>query len=153
ATGAAYTNVLAAMGAALPGTPLGLEIDGSTDPAGAVASVAGAPATLVLFRPAPTRATGAWTTADLAQMTEPSPAPRLLLDGAPAPFGTTIKNPACSASIAGVLLDNVTDATKTSLRTTIQSAQRGAFVCPGVASQALPSNVEWPSALTATPVS
>ena len=153
ATGAAYTNALAAIGAALPGTPLALEIDGSTDPSGAVASVAGAPATLVLFRPAPATSAGAWTTADLARLTDAFPDTPLLLDGAPAPYGTTIKNAACSTNIAGVLFDRVTDAAKTSLRTTIQSAQRGAFVCPGVASQALPSDVEWPTALTDAPVS
>jgi len=153
ATGAAYTNALAAIGAARPGTPLALEIDGSTDPSGAVASVAGAPATLVLFRPAPTRTTGLWTTADLARLTDAFPDTPLLLDGAPAPYGTTIKSAACSTNIAGVLFDRVTDAAKPSLRTTIQSAQRGTFVCPGVASQALPSNLEWPTALTSAPAS
>jgi hypothetical protein len=153
ATGAAYTNALAAIDAALPSTPLGLMIDGSTDPAGAVASVAGAPARIVLFRPAPVRAAGNWTTADLPQLASAFPDAPVVVDGAPLPFGSTIKSASCTPGIAGVLFDRVTDAARPALRATIAAARRGSFVCPGITADAQPLALEFPTTLTPAPAS
>jgi D-glucuronyl C5-epimerase C-terminus len=148
ATGAAYTSALAAISAALPTTPLGLEINGATDPARAVASLAGAPVAVVLFRPAPARAAATWTTADLQQLASAFPDAPVVIDGVPAPFGATLKSLSCTAGVAGVLFDRVTDATRPALRATVTTARRGAFVCPGVSVDAQPTVLVFPTAVT-----
>ncbi|MDX6474984.1 MAG: hypothetical protein QOH95_495, partial [Gaiellaceae bacterium] len=86
ATGQAYQAALAAIGAALPDTPLGLAIDGAADPSGAVAALAGAAVAFVAFRPAPVPASGLWTLADLSQITDAFSGAQIVLDGVPAPY-------------------------------------------------------------------
>jgi hypothetical protein len=147
-TGPAYASALAALGQVLPGVPLGLAVDGSTDPAGAVAATAGAPVAVVAFRPAPARKTGAWTTADVAQLTDAFSGARIVIDGAPAPFADQVKAASCNSAFSAVLLDRLADATKAALRGTIQAAQRGGIVCPGLNAQALPFEIQYPQALT-----
>jgi len=50
--------------------------------------------------------------------------------------------------VSAVLLDRLSDATRPGLRSTIGTAERGAFVCPGVTAEALPFDVQYPTALT-----
>jgi hypothetical protein len=151
-TGAAYATALGALQAALPTTPLGLAIDGSTDPAGAVAALAGAAVPSVAFRPAATRGTGVWTLADVAQVRDAFPDAEILVDGAPAPYAATIKTAACTPDVGGVLLDRLPDLTRPTVRATARTAEHGAVVCPGLAAQALPFDVQFPAALTPAPL-
>ena len=46
------------------------------------------------------------------------------------------------------MLDGLSDARRASFRPTIATAVRGAFVCPGVSTEALPYEVEYPTTLT-----
>jgi len=71
-----------------------------------------------------------------------------VIDGAPALYAATLKTAACAPNVSGVLLDRLTDATRAGLRPTIGTAERGAFVCPGVAAEAQPFEVQYPTALT-----
>ena len=152
ATGAAYVSALAAIDSALPETPLGLPIDGSADPAGAVAASAGAPVEFIHFRPAATAGPRVWTYAALPQLTDAFPDALVVLDGVPAPFTDLIKASSCTTVVTGVLLDRLTDATRASVLSTIRTAQRGGFVCPGVAAEAVPFDVQFPAALAPQPI-
>jgi hypothetical protein len=147
ATGTAYVTALAAIDSALPQTPLGLPIDGNVDPASAVAASAGAPVEFVDFRPAATPGPRVWTYAALPQLTDAFPDAQVVLDGVPAPFTDLIKTSSCTAGIAGVLLDRLEDATRQSVLSTIRTAQRGGFVCPGVAAEAAPFDVQFPTTI------
>jgi hypothetical protein len=50
--------------------------------------------------------------------------------------------------VSAVLFDRLTDATRAGLRPTIGTAERGAFVCPGVTAEAQPFQVKYPTELT-----
>jgi D-glucuronyl C5-epimerase-like protein len=152
ATGAAYVSALAVIDSALPATPLGLPIDGSADPAAAVAASAGAPVEFVDFRPAVTTGPRVWTYAALPQLADAFPDAQILLDGVPAPFTDLIKASSCTTAVTGVLLDRLTDATRPSVLSTIQTAQRGGFVCPGFSAEAAPFDVQFPAALAPQPI-
>jgi D-glucuronyl C5-epimerase C-terminus len=152
ATGAAYVSALAVIDSALPATPLGLPIDGSTDPAAAVAASAGAPVEFVDFRPASTPGPRLWTYAALPQLADAFPDAQFVLDGVPAPFTDLIKASSCTTTVTGVLLDRLTDATRPSVLSTIQTAQRGGFVCPGFTAEAAPFDVQFPAALAPQPI-
>jgi hypothetical protein len=152
ATGADYVAALTAMRAALPATPLGVAIDGSVDPAGAVSALAGAALEVVAFRPAAESATGLWTLADVEQVRSAFPDSSLVVDGAPAPYVAALKTAACTAGIAGVVFDRVGDLTRAGVPAAIRTAQQGAFICPGSSFDALPVAIEYPTALTAAPV-
>jgi hypothetical protein len=71
-----------------------------------------------------------------------------VIDGVPAPYATTLKTAACAPNVSAVLLDRLSDATRTGFRSTIETAERGAFVCPGATVDALPYEVQFPTALT-----
>ena len=71
-----------------------------------------------------------------------------MIDGAPAPFADTLKTAACGTDVSAVLFDRLSDATRPGLRSTIATAERGAFVCPGLSAEALPFEIQYPSALT-----
>jgi hypothetical protein len=152
ATGTAYVTALAAIDVALPATPLGLPIDGATDPAGAVAASAGAPVEFVDFRPATTPGPRVWTYAALGQLTDAFPDAKIVLDGVPAPFTDLIKASSCTTTVTGVLLDRLADATRVSVLSTIRTAQRGGFVCPGAPAEAAPFDVQFPAALAPQPI-
>jgi hypothetical protein len=143
-----YAAAFAAIRAALPNSPLGVAVDGNTDPAGTVGGLAGLDADIVAFRPAPAPAKGVWTLADLAQFKDAFANASVVIDGAPAPYDAALKLVACSAGVSGVLFDRLSDATRTGLRPTIASAERGAFVCPGASAEAQPFDVQYPTALT-----
>jgi hypothetical protein len=144
----AYAAAFDAIRATLPDSPLGVPVDGSSDPAGTVSGLAGLDANIVEFRPAPTRAKSAWTLADLTQFQDALPDASVVIDGAPAPYDASLKTAACALDVSAVLFDRLSDATRAGLRPTIATAERGAFVCPGLAAEALPYDVQYPTALT-----
>ncbi|MFL5927374.1 MAG: D-glucuronyl C5-epimerase family protein [Gaiellaceae bacterium] len=152
ATGTAYVTALAAIDSALRETPLGVPIDGSVDPAGAVAASAGAPVDYVDFRPAATPGPHVWTYAALAQLTDAFPDAHVVIDGVPAPYTDVIKAASCTTVVTGVLLDRLADATRPGVLSTIKTAQRGGFVCPGVAAEAASFDVQFPTALAPQPI-
>jgi len=143
-----YTAAFGAIRAALPGSPLGVAVDGSIDPAGTVDGLAGLDANLVAFHPAATPAKGVWTLADRSAFKDAFPDSALVIDGAPAPFADTLKTAACGTDVSAVLFDRLSDATRPGLRSTIATAERGAFVCPGLSAEALPFEIQYPAALT-----
>ncbi len=144
----AYVAAFGAIRAALPSSPLGVAIDGSNDPAGAVSGLAGLDASLIAFRPAPALAKGVWTLSDRAQLKDAFPDASLVIDGAPAPYAAVLKSAACATDVSAVLFDRLSDATRAALRPTIATAERGAFVCPGLTADAQPFDIQYPSALT-----
>jgi hypothetical protein len=144
----AYTAAFAAIRAALPDAPLGVAIDGNSDPAGAVSGLAGLDANLVAFRPAAVPAKGVWTLADRSSLEDVFPDAELVIDGAPAPYAAALKTAACATDVSAVLFDRLSDATRAGIRPTIATAERGAFVCPGVTAEAQPFEVQYPTELT-----
>ena len=144
----AYASAFGAIRAALPDSPLGVAVDGGIDPVGTVGGLAGLDANVVVFRPALAPAKGAWTLADRSPFADAFPSASIVVDGAPPPYATTLKSAACAPDVSGVLLDRLTDATRAALRPTIGTAERGAFVCPGVTAEALPYEVQYPDVLT-----
>jgi hypothetical protein len=152
ATGADYAAALAALRAALPDAPLGLALDGSADPSGAVAALADTAVDVIAFRPAPAPGNGLWTLAELGQVRNAFPDAQVIVDGAPAPYAASIKAAACSPGVTGVLLDRLADVTRPALQGAIRTAQRGTFVCPGVAFDAQPFVVQYPTTLATSPI-
>jgi len=143
-TGPDYEAALAAIHAAVPDAPLGLALDGSTDPSGAVAALAAAAVDFVAFRPASAPGKGVWTLADLSQVKSAFPDAQIIIDGAPVPYAAAITTAACTPGVTGVLLDRLADVTRAALQSTIRTGQRGTFVCPGVNYEALPFSVRYP---------
>jgi hypothetical protein len=143
-----YAAAFDAIRAALPDAPLGVAVDGAGDPAGAVGGLAGLDANVVAFHPAAAPAKGLWTLADLSQFQDAFPDASIMIDGAPAPYAAALKTAACATGVSAVLLDRLSDATRPGLRSTIGTAERGAFVCPGVTAEALPFDVQYPTTLT-----
>jgi len=145
ATTNTYLAALNALKTALPTTPLGVAIDGATDPAGALASVAGVPADAFVLRPAPVAAKGAWTISDVPRALEALTStygtpPPLFLDGVPP---ASVPGLACGSGVAAVLLDRLADASAPG----VTASQRGAVVCPGVAAQVTATTLEYPQTL------
>lgn len=143
-----YAAAFDAIRAALPDSSLGVAVDGSSDPAGTVSGLIGLDANVVAFRPAPTPAKGVWTLADRSQFKDAFPDAPIVIDGAPTPYATTLKTTACAPDVSAVLFDRLSDATRAGLRSTISTAERGGFVCPGLTAEALPFEVQYPAALT-----
>jgi hypothetical protein len=143
-----YAAAFDAIRAALPDSPLGVAVDGSISPAAAVSGLAGLDANVVAFHPAGAAAKGVLTLANLSQFQDAFPDASLVIDGAPAPYDASLKTAACTPDVSAVLFDRLTDATRAGLRSTIGTAERGAFVCPGIAAEAQPFDVQYPSELT-----
>jgi hypothetical protein len=143
-----YAAAFDAIRAALPDSPLGVAVDGSISPAAAVSGLAGLDANVVAFHPAGAAAKGVLTLANLSQFQDAFPNASLVIDGAPAPYDASLKTAACTPDVSAVLFDRLTDATRAGLRSTIGTAERGAFVCPGIAAEAQPFDVQYPSELT-----
>jgi hypothetical protein len=143
-----YAAAFDAIRAALPDSPLGVAVDGSIGTAAAVSGLAGLGADLVAFHPASAPAKGALTLANLSQFQDAFPDASVVIDGAPAPYDASLKTAACTPDVSAVLFDRLTDATRAGLRPTIGTAERGAFVCPGVTAEAQPFEVRYPTALT-----
>jgi hypothetical protein len=145
ATGPDYGAALSAIRTALPDAPLGLALDGSADPAGGAAALAGAPVGLVAFRPAPAAGKGLWTLSDLATVRTGFPDAEIVIDGAPAPLAAALETAACTPGVSGVVLDREADATRAGLQGAIRTAERGAFVCPGTAFPVTPLDLTLPT--------
>ena len=129
----------------------------------------------IAFRPAPAPATGAWTIANLPQLSTAltqafGAAPPVLLDGvsAPTPAGdaTTLASLACGSGLSGLVFDRLADNAAVpgasngiydasgvakpglpALATAVANAQRGLVVCPGLATPALATTLEYPTEL------
>ena len=149
---AAYAAVRDAVNPVAPATAIGVAIDGAVTPKAAVASLgrvlSGVGPDFVAFHPAPQPVTGQWTAANLPQLTTAltqafGTPPPILLDGAVAPTAATITGFACSATVAGVILDRLADAPAISAAAT--DAQRGNAVCPGLALQATATTLTFPT--------
>jgi hypothetical protein len=72
----------------------------------------------------------------------------VLVDGIAAPYAQAISSAACTPGLAGVILDRLADASPPAVAGAIGSAQRGAAVCPGLATQVSATTLEYPSTLT-----
>jgi hypothetical protein len=143
-----YAAAFDAIRAALPDSSLGVAIDGGVGPAGAVSGLAGLDANVIAFHPAAAAAKNLWTLANLSQFQDAFPNASIVIDGVPAPYDASLKTTACSPDVSAVLFDRLADATRAGLRPTIGTAERGAFVCPGVTAEAQPFAVQYPTALT-----
>ena len=144
----AYAAAFAAIRAALPNSPLGVAVDGSTDPAGTVGGLAGLDADIVAFRPASAPAKGVWTLADLAQFKDAFPNASVVIDGAPAPYDAALKLASCASERERCPARPAVRRDTRGPSSDVSSAERGAFVCPGVSAEAQPFQVQYPTALT-----
>ena len=179
AYGAALAAVRSAVQAVVPATAVGAAIDGSVAPKAAVAALGRAlPAApdVVAFRPAVAVAPGAWTTANVAQLTGAlaqafdGTAPQLLLDGltasSPGAYAAALGSAACTPGLSGVILDRLVDnaavpgastgiydaagVAKSGSPNVVQAvanAQRGLVVCPGLATPAEATTLTYPTQL------
>jgi hypothetical protein len=156
ATAPAYAAALdvlrPAVQAALPGALVGLSLDGGANAKGTVTALGGTAADLVAFRPAPAAGKGLWTFANLPQLSTAltavyGAAPPVLVDGLAAPIAPAIAAAACIPGLAGVVLDRLGDATPPAAAAAIAASQRGATVCPGVATQVTASTLDYPTTL------
>ncbi len=156
----AYEPALAvirqAVQTAVPGALVGVAVDGSLNAKATLAALTGAVADVVVFRPAPAAGKGLWTFANLPQLSNAlaafGAAPPVLVDGLAAPLAPAIATAGCMPGLAGVVLDHLADAVSPAVAGAIESAQRGAIVCPGLATQVSASTLEYPTAI-ASPVS
>ena len=130
---------------------------------------------LVAFRPAPAAGTGLWTTPKTAALASAlgGTLPPIELDGiastSPAAYASAISTAACSPQISGVVLDRLADsvdpevaatglvdargADKSGVATVTRAAdlaERGALVCPGLASPATASSITYPTSVAAS---
>ena len=132
-------------------------------------------ADLVAFRPAPAAGTGLWTTPQVTPLTKAlgGTLPPVLLDGvastSPPAYSTAISTAACSPIVQGVVLDRLVDSTDpataasglvdsagadksgaAAVSTAAGLAQRGAIVCPGLATAAAASTIVYPTSVTSS---
>ncbi len=154
--GLAFDQIRAAVQAVLPDVQVGVRLDGALAPKATLAALGPLTPDLVAFHPAPAAGKGLWTTAELPQLAASltavtGTAPPILLDGPPAPSAALISSLGCGAQVAGVLLDRLSQATA-AIAAAAVSAQRGALVCPGVATQVEATGLAYPT-VAAAPVS
>jgi D-glucuronyl C5-epimerase C-terminus len=148
-----YAAALSAIRAALPSSPLGVAIDGNSSPDAVVASLAGAAVEAVAFRPAAAPGAGLWTLAELGRVRDAFPDAKLVVDGLPAPYASNLRALACGNAAADVVLDQLGDAFRTTVRSAAEIAERGTYVCPGLAASVAPATaIGWPTSLAAGPV-
>ena len=112
------------------------------------AALAGIDADVVAFRPAAPPGKGLWTLAISLSSRTRSRTHRSWSTARPRPMAAALKTAACAPGVSGVLLDRLSDATRAGLSSAIATAQRGAFVCPGVTAEAQPFEIQYPDALT-----
>ena len=151
----AFDQIRTAVQSVLPDVQAGVRLDGALAPKATLASLGLTP-DVVAFHPAPTAGKGLWTIAQLPQLTAAlaalsGTAPPILLDGPPAPSAALISSLGCAGQFAGVLLDQLSQATA-EVATAATSAERGALVCPGVTAQVEATGLTFPTVATA-PVS
>jgi hypothetical protein len=132
-------------------------------------------ADFVAFRPAPAAGTGLWTTPNVAALTTAfgGALPPIELDGVASTsataYGNAIATAACSPQISGVVLDRLADSTDptvaatglvdasgadkagiAAVTNTADLAQRGALVCPGLATAATASALVYPASVVSS---
>lgn len=129
---------------------------------------------LVAFHPASAAGTGLWTSPNIASLTTAfGTLPAIELDGvastSPAAYASAISTAACSPQISGVVLDRLADSTDpevpatglidasgtdkagvAAVTDTADLAQRGALVCPGLASPASASTITYPTSVVSS---
>jgi D-glucuronyl C5-epimerase C-terminus len=152
----AYDEIRAALLDAAPDVLVGIRIDGALTPKATLSALGAILPQLVAFHPAPVPGTGLWTTTDLTKLiaslaASGGTAPPVLLDGPPAPGPALISSLGCGDQVAGILLDQLNQASA-ALLAAAASAQRGALVCPGVATQVEATGVMYPT-VAAPPLS
>lgn len=145
ATAGDYAAAFTAIRAALPDTTLGISVDGSADAQGTLSALGGLDANFIAFRPAAAPGKGLLTVADLAQLGTSYP---VLVDGLNPVSPAAVGSVACTPGVLGVLLDQLADVNATGVRDALDSAQRGATVCPGLAAQVNATTLEYPATLT-----
>ena len=74
----------------------------------------------------------------------------MLVNGLVAPIAQSITAAACMPGLAGVVLDHLGDASLAANVSAIATSQRGATVCPGVATQAAATTLEYPATVSST---
>ena len=149
----AYDDIRAALLDAAPDVQVGIRIDGALAPKATLTALGAVLPQLVAFHPAPAPGNGLWTTTDVTKLitaltASAGTAPPVLLDGPPAPTAALISSLGCGNQVAGILLDQLSQATAP-LLAAAASARRGALVCPGVATQVQATGVTYPTAATA----
>jgi hypothetical protein len=132
-------------------------------------------ADLVAFHPAPAVGTGLWAMPNIAALTTAfgGTLPPIVLDGiastSPAAYATAITSAACSPQISGIVLDRLADTTDpevpatglvdangvdksgvASVTNTASLAQRGALICPGLATAATASTIAYPASVVSS---
>ncbi len=153
---AAFDELRASVQAAQPGVQVGITLDGAQAPKATLAALGAITPDVVGFRPAAAAGKGLWTTANLPQLSAAlaaptGTAPPILLDGPPAPSAALITSFGCGSQVAGVLLDQLAQATP-AVTAAASAAQRGSLVCPGRATQVQATNLAFPTT-AAMPVS
>jgi hypothetical protein len=148
---AAFAAVRDAVHAASTSAAVGVAVDGAQAPKATVTSLGRALGAVtpdfVAFRPAPQPVAGQWAITNIAQLTAAlaqafDTPPAILLDGVIAPSPSTITGLACSATVAGIVLDRLGDAS--AIAQVAADAQRGNTVCPGLALQATATTLTFP---------
>lgn len=134
---------------------------------------------LVAFHPAPAAGAGLWTTPNFSALTTAfgGTLPPIELDGvastSPSTYASAIASAACTPQLSGVVLDRLADSPDPTVAATglldasgveksgatavtdaVALAQRGALVCPGLATAATASTVVYPTTVASSvPVS
>jgi D-glucuronyl C5-epimerase-like protein len=144
---ATVTAVRDAVHTAVPDLAVGMTIDGAAAPKTTIAALAkaGAGADVVAFRAAASTDGGAWIQPNATILAQAfgGALPPLLLDQ---PQAATVTASACTTSIAGIAVDpTAPDPAPTEAA---KAVARGIVVCPGVASSASFSTLEFPTAVT-----
>ena len=152
----AFDQIRTAVQTVLPDVQVGVRIDGALAPKATLTALGPLSPDLVAFHPAPAAGKGLWATTELPQLVAAltaasGTAPPILLDGPPLVSAGSISSLGCSGQVAGVLLDQLSQATPAVAAAAV-AAQRGALVCPGVAARVEPTGLAYP-ALATLPVS
>ena len=152
----AFDQLRTAVQTVLPDVQVGIRLDGALAPKATLTALGALSPDVVAFHPAPTAGKGLWTTTALPQLTTAlaavtGTAPPILLDGPPVVSAASISSLGCGGQVAGVLLDALAQATP-AVAAAAASAQRGALVCPGIATQVEATGLAYPT-VAAAPVS
>ena len=148
---AAFAAVRDAVHASSTSVAVGVAVDGAQVPRATVISLGRALGAVapdfIAFRPAPQPVAGQWAITNLALLTAAlnqafGAAPAILLDGVVTPSPATVTGLACSGTVAGIVLDRLSDAS--AIAQAAVDAQRGNTVCPGLALQATATTLTFP---------
>jgi hypothetical protein len=160
---AALTAVRDAVHAALHAVAVGPLVDASTAPRATVKALGhalGARADVVIFRTTPTGAGIARLVSALESSFRVTPP--VLIDGLATPkrisahargktYAAAITDAACSQNVTGIVVDRLFHTASAHLVAAAAApAQRGTVVCPGLASKATASTLEFPTKLDAS---